>query len=259
MALMLVFVLAEMRPLFRFDDFYLVVVDRDQDILDFRAHEQRGEWRPRQHRPLGSGLFGWVVESGEALLIENWAEAPESLRERAEETGKVTGSVIAILRTRRLGVRSKCRRRASGRPPPWVTWDSSCDPSTCIPTAACSRCVSPWMSGPRQSSSPSFPTSSRNASALRRGGRHRSLPPARLQSGQRGSIPGPSTWFFFGPAIVRRGMAIVWPGKDRHDPSALTRADHPRPCRVDRRALHDRAPARAQGTRQGRSARGASG
>lgn len=89
-------ILAEMRPLFRFDDFYLVVVEREQGILDFRVHEQRGERQPRQSRPLGSGLFGWLVQRGAPLLVENWAQAPEELRKRAEDTGKPTGSVIAM-------------------------------------------------------------------------------------------------------------------------------------------------------------------
>jgi diguanylate cyclase (GGDEF)-like protein len=89
-------ILAEMRPLFRFDDFYLVVVEREQGILDFRVHEQRGERQPRQSRPLGSGLFGWLVQRGAPLLVENWTQAPEELRRRAEDTGKPTGSVIAV-------------------------------------------------------------------------------------------------------------------------------------------------------------------
>ena len=89
-------VLSEMRPLLSFDDFYLVVVDREQGILDFRVHEQRGERQPRMRRSIGSGLFGWVMEYGQPLLVQNWAEAPPQLRERAEDTGKVTGSVIAV-------------------------------------------------------------------------------------------------------------------------------------------------------------------
>jgi diguanylate cyclase (GGDEF)-like protein len=88
--------LAEMRPLFRFDDFYLLVVDRELGFLDFRVHEQLGERQPRQRRPLDNGLFGWVVESGQQLLIADWSQAPEQLRKRAEETGKPTGSLIAV-------------------------------------------------------------------------------------------------------------------------------------------------------------------
>ncbi len=89
-------VLTEMRPLLRFDDFYFVLVDRDQGIQDFRVHEQRGELQPRARRPLGSGLFGWVMEYGKPILVDNWSEAPLQLRVRAEETGKATGSVIAL-------------------------------------------------------------------------------------------------------------------------------------------------------------------
>jgi len=89
-------VLAEMRPLLSFDDFYLVVVDREQGVIDFRVHEQRGERQPRAQRPIGSGLFGWVMEYGKPLLVQDWTEAPPQLRERAEETGKATGSIIAL-------------------------------------------------------------------------------------------------------------------------------------------------------------------
>jgi diguanylate cyclase (GGDEF)-like protein len=45
---------------------------------------------------LREGLFGWVVESAEPLLVENWPRAPARLRDRALETGKETGSVIAV-------------------------------------------------------------------------------------------------------------------------------------------------------------------
>ena len=89
-------VMAELRPLLQFDDFYLVVADRDQGLQDFRVHEQHGERQPRARRPLGSGLFGWVMEYGKPILVENWSEAPPQLLERAEETGKPTGSVIAV-------------------------------------------------------------------------------------------------------------------------------------------------------------------
>src|SRR5688572_4009564 len=61
--------LEEMRPLLRFDDFYLVLVERAQQALDFRVHEQRGERRPGGRLPLDTGLFGLVVNRGEPLLI----------------------------------------------------------------------------------------------------------------------------------------------------------------------------------------------
>lgn len=89
-------ILAETRPLFRFDELYLVLVDREQRQLDFRVHELRGVRQPGVRRPLDEGLFGWVVESGEPLLIKDWSRAPARLRERALETGKETGSVIVV-------------------------------------------------------------------------------------------------------------------------------------------------------------------
>ena len=89
-------ILAETRPLFRFDEFYLVLVDREQQALDFRVHELRGERQPAARSPLDEGLFGWVVESGVPVLVEDWPRAPARLRERALETGKETGSIIAV-------------------------------------------------------------------------------------------------------------------------------------------------------------------
>lgn len=89
-------ILTEMRPLFRFDEFYLVLVDREQRALDFRVHELRGERQPAARAPLDAGLFGWIVECGEPVLVEDWPRAPARLRERALETGKETGSVIAV-------------------------------------------------------------------------------------------------------------------------------------------------------------------
>lgn len=89
-------ILAETRPLFRFDEFYMVLVDREQQQLDFRVHELSGVRQPGARRPLGEGLFGWVVESGEPLLVADWSRAPARLRERALETGKETGSVIVV-------------------------------------------------------------------------------------------------------------------------------------------------------------------
>ena len=88
--------LEELRPLLRFDDFYLVLVDREQASLDFRVHEQRGERQPGMRLPLATGLFGLVVARGEPLLVADWPRAPEPLRRRALETAKATGSVIVV-------------------------------------------------------------------------------------------------------------------------------------------------------------------
>ncbi len=88
--------LDELRPLLRFDDFYLVLVARKQPALDFRVHEQRGVLQPVGRLPLNTGLFGWVVERGEPLLVEDWPRAPAPLRQRGFETGKETGSIIVV-------------------------------------------------------------------------------------------------------------------------------------------------------------------
>jgi diguanylate cyclase (GGDEF)-like protein len=89
-------VLDEMRPLFRFDELYLVLVDGDLQVLDFRVHERLGVRMPRQRKPIHAGMFGWVIETARPILIEDWAHAPALLRERAEETGTTTGSFIVV-------------------------------------------------------------------------------------------------------------------------------------------------------------------
>jgi diguanylate cyclase (GGDEF)-like protein len=61
-----------------------------------RVHECRGVREPPKTTRLDLGLFGLVVESGEALLIEDWANAPEPLKRRAVITDKVTGSVLIV-------------------------------------------------------------------------------------------------------------------------------------------------------------------
>src|SRR5262245_27653746 len=89
-------ILTETRTLFRFDEFYFVLVEPGQQILDFRVHERGGIRQPARTKSVNSGLFGWTVERREALLIEDWLRAPAELRQRAEATGKETGSVIVV-------------------------------------------------------------------------------------------------------------------------------------------------------------------
>jgi diguanylate cyclase (GGDEF)-like protein len=86
--------LVETRDLFRFDEFYFVLVDRDNGTLDLRVHERRGVRLPARRKALDAGLFGWAVEHAEAVLIENWNQAPEEIRQRAEQTEKETGSAL---------------------------------------------------------------------------------------------------------------------------------------------------------------------
>ncbi len=89
-------ILAETRALFRFDEFYLALVDRDQQMLDLRVHERRDERRPAQTRPLHAGVFGWVVERAEPVLVEDWARTSEPLRRRAEPADTEPGSLIVV-------------------------------------------------------------------------------------------------------------------------------------------------------------------
>jgi diguanylate cyclase (GGDEF)-like protein len=89
-------ILTETRALFRFDEFYFVLVEPGQQILDFRVHERAGIRQPGRTKSVNAGLFGWTVERCEPLLIEDWSRAPVELRQRAESTGKETGSVIVV-------------------------------------------------------------------------------------------------------------------------------------------------------------------
>jgi diguanylate cyclase (GGDEF)-like protein len=89
-------ILTETRTLFRFDEFYFVLVEPGQQILDFRVHERSGQRQPSRTKSVNAGLFGWTVERREPLLLEDWARAPLELRQRAEFTGKEAGSVIVV-------------------------------------------------------------------------------------------------------------------------------------------------------------------
>jgi diguanylate cyclase (GGDEF)-like protein len=89
-------ILKEAHTLFRFDEFYFVLVERSQQILDVRVHERGGERRPGRTKSVKAGLFGWVVERAEPLLVQALSQAPEELRQRAEPTGKETGSVLIV-------------------------------------------------------------------------------------------------------------------------------------------------------------------
>jgi diguanylate cyclase (GGDEF)-like protein len=89
-------ILTETRTLFRFDEFYFVLVEHGQQILDLRVHERRGVRQPGRTKSVNAGLFGSVVDRGQPLLIADWSRAPQEFRARAESTGKETGSVIVV-------------------------------------------------------------------------------------------------------------------------------------------------------------------
>ncbi|HEU4781153.1 MAG TPA: sensor domain-containing diguanylate cyclase [Steroidobacteraceae bacterium] len=89
-------ILTETRTLFRFDEFYLVLVDRERRQLDIRVHERQQVRLPRRVKPIDSGLFGGVVARAEPLLVDDWQHAPAELKQRAETTEKSTGSLLAM-------------------------------------------------------------------------------------------------------------------------------------------------------------------
>lgn len=89
-------ILVETRALFRFDEFYFVMLERERQVLNLRVHERRGERLPVRDKRLDAGLFGWVAERAQPLLVADWARGPEDLRRRAESTGKETGSLIVV-------------------------------------------------------------------------------------------------------------------------------------------------------------------
>lgn len=89
-------ILEQVRSLVRFEEFYLVLVDRERGEMEFRLHERDGKRMPSRRKALDRGLFGWVLETGTNLLIEDFTRTSPELRERAIHTGKSSGSFIAV-------------------------------------------------------------------------------------------------------------------------------------------------------------------
>jgi diguanylate cyclase (GGDEF)-like protein len=89
-------ILAEMRALFRFDEFYLVLVDRERRLLDIRLHERQQVRMPARLKPIDTGLFGWLIARAEPLLVKDCRHAPPELLQRADATEKDTGSLLAM-------------------------------------------------------------------------------------------------------------------------------------------------------------------
>jgi len=87
---------AETRTLFRFDELYLVLVDRERRMLDIRVHERHQALLPARLKPFDAGLFGWLVSRAEPLLVKDWRDAPPELLKRADANEKVTGSLLAV-------------------------------------------------------------------------------------------------------------------------------------------------------------------
>jgi len=89
-------ILAETRALFRFDELYLVLVDRERGLLDIRLHERQQVRMPPRLKSIDTGLFGWLIARAEPLLVEDCRRSPPELLQRAEPTEKDTGSLLAV-------------------------------------------------------------------------------------------------------------------------------------------------------------------
>lgn len=88
-------ILAETRALFRFDEMYLALVDRERKLLDIRVHERQQVRQPPRVRPIDAGLFGWLVARAEPLLVKDWQQAPPELAQRAD-ADVMSGSMLAV-------------------------------------------------------------------------------------------------------------------------------------------------------------------
>jgi diguanylate cyclase (GGDEF)-like protein len=89
-------ILTETRALFPFEEFYLALIDRDAQVLDVRLHERHGQRLQANARRLDAGLFGWVVDRGEGVLLEDCALASSETPFAADPDDRRTGSLIAV-------------------------------------------------------------------------------------------------------------------------------------------------------------------
>ena len=86
----------EVRRAFVLDEFMFGILDRSQDQLDVRLHLMQGSRMPRVVRRRDQGLFGWVVENDQALLVEDFANAPDDIRQRTRIVGPEPGSMLIV-------------------------------------------------------------------------------------------------------------------------------------------------------------------
>ncbi len=89
-------ILSETHSLLRFDEFYFVLLDPDRKALEVRVHERRGERLAGRTKPEDAGIFGWVVQTRQAVLVEDLAKAPDAVKQRVQQTDKETGSFIVV-------------------------------------------------------------------------------------------------------------------------------------------------------------------
>jgi GAF domain-containing protein len=72
------------------------LLDQQSDELVFEAVAGEGEDQLIGTRfPSSTGLAGWVVMSGQALLVDDVTQSPQFAREAAESTGYVPSSIMA--------------------------------------------------------------------------------------------------------------------------------------------------------------------
>ncbi len=76
--------------------FALALVDAEQQMIELRVQERRGARLPGSRAPLEHGPIGWVAARGEAVLVEDWARAPASLRASADDESLGHGSMIIV-------------------------------------------------------------------------------------------------------------------------------------------------------------------
>jgi diguanylate cyclase (GGDEF)-like protein len=89
-------IVAEIRTLFRFDELYLALVDRERRLLDFLVHERNGVRLPTQPRPIDAGVFGWIVSRAEPLLVSDRRDAPPQIVQRVDAGERAVGSLLAV-------------------------------------------------------------------------------------------------------------------------------------------------------------------
>lgn len=89
-------ILSETHSLLRFDEFYFVLVDRERGVLDVRVHDRKGERLAPRTKPIDVGMFGWVIERAQPVLVEDYSKAAEDVKQRVQQTDKETGSFIVV-------------------------------------------------------------------------------------------------------------------------------------------------------------------
>lgn len=97
---------AQCRRLINFSAFFLVLYDEQRDELDFRLHHNEDGRQPRQRRPAGEGLIGWLIATNRPVLVEDWNEAAPELAARVITRGRHSAAWLGVpvtYRDRMLG------------------------------------------------------------------------------------------------------------------------------------------------------------